>query len=315
MSVQKPLLWIDTARSVGNGGNSVMNHNYLFGITKKAVESFKEVRRGTVISGGDTKIISGTPCLILTGSVDDIGRDDDPYKTPYGVLPFPSSMHLQTRYTFGLNTWSPIVRVGEVTDIIEKVKQKEVERFDIEQIESILSYVETNNRSLTLTITDNKCTLVEDLLNLDIRMRKINRHSFLLQHSNVNMSGFMKEPAVCCVSFMNIPDFLPIFYPKKVSGVMVNINVVYPGLSDSYDKLVSSFELTIVYTQNRDNFVDIDGSNTGLIELEDKNHSACWQRVKKASIIFELVGYKKKESPVKEKQKDINNKEKQIEIF
>lgn len=250
-----------------------MEPNYLFGVTKKIIEKSSEIRIGHVVCGGETKITNGTPCfMFMPKNSEDMGDEDIKEKT-LCVFPFSVKTGLPPRYMFNLGEWGPIVRIGRVTDIMERLGRKNINRVDITKVPSVLSYVK-NSGPFTLTINSNSKDAISGVMLLDEYLRANNKHTYILnrsQYGKISDTGWDGK-VICCVTFTNVHDFLPTFYPKLTDGIIMHVTLMSPNLSEKYDKLVSSFETIVMYSKHKENLTIIDGEGIGIDELLDRTY-------------------------------------------
>lgn len=289
-----------------------MEPNYIFGLTKKLLRFEEPIKSGWVLDTGgrDYRFDMGTPCLILKHpveipSMEDMSRGSTPHKV--ALLPFylPSGGNdYGCRFVLDNhnNSSSLALRVGEETDFFDTIKELVVERVDLSKVTRATEFVkDVGPLTLLVTDTDEK-RLINDLQKLATHMAKSYNLSFYTKYNHNGTRGLRAgDKCYLAVTVMDIGKCIPVFDPRKVDGIMLNVTTIYTESSVYNDQLINSCEFTFYFSNHRTNLLDVDGQ-----KLSRQNCGADTLR----KIVSSCKGYltevgqskKKKESKKKEEK-------------
>lgn len=247
--------------------------NYLLGVTKKLLKHNTVVKSGVVLDAPGMQVNAGTYCLVFSGknrvklhpkrSFDTFGVESDTAIHKDILIPFTSVRGGTPRRIINSSSHPIFVKEFEETDFLDTIKTIEIQRIKPTKFNEALNYV-MNVGPLIFSVDDanNAKHAIQDLTTV---LHDIFKESsiFYSRYSDYKTnSSYGKAKLVLTV--IELSKCIPVFEPEHVNGVMLQIAVIYPEKSEAMGALVNNLEVTILFSERRDNLITTDGSNTGI---------------------------------------------------
>ena len=239
-----------------------MEPNYLFGLTKKVLSLSTKLESGYILDfAGDSRIRMGTPCIMIKYPVNEYSDNRKIMLLPFAYRDGGGLRRLLDNHHDG----EIIAKVTQEEPWLNKIKQMHVDCLNVEELPKILDYV-NNVGPLTLLISPSSPEVCfEELLIFFKRLTKEFKNSYFI-HSDLYgyPSDFIETHKVFfALTFVKSDLCIPIYNPTKSDGIVLHGTTYYEDRSIKVDKLVSSCEFTVGFSNFTENIVEIDGQKLG----------------------------------------------------
>ncbi len=287
-----------------------MEVNYIFGVSRFLTDHSDTVKQGYMVDAQGLPIKTGSPCLIFSNSADKVipatrlGTITEPRK--FILAPFPTGYGLQPRCIIDTHNQNFVVKELEETDFLDRIKVIGTSSINPNKLIHAVDYVKDNG-PLTFLI-DEKKHLQTNLIKVVDKLCKMFKHRSLFYSGTPGKHSLVSgEKVIFTLSMMDIRQCLPIFEPDKVDGVILHGAVTYTQRSKSNDKLCTSAEFFMLFSQFKTNLGAIDGDliNTWKFTSPSELVSV----IKNFSKFYTEIGKSKPKIDVKMKKPTVSKNE------